>query len=169
MVISRALIVIVTAASVIAGCSREPDLEANVRKSLDEANMQAVLVDVDDEVNIVHLKGSVASIADRTRAGAVAEAAVGTSGKVLNELTVRGLNDDVAGALDDGIGETLEKMVEKDTVLAQRDIEFQVANGMVTIRGDVRTADEKSRVEQIAQAAPGVKGIANGLEIKAAD
>jgi len=39
---------------------------------------------------------------------------------------------------------------------------------MVTIKGEVATADEKTRVEQLAKAAPGVKDVANGLEIKAA-
>jgi osmotically-inducible protein OsmY len=38
---------------------------------------------------------------------------------------------------------------------------------MVTITGEVASADEKTRVEQLAKAAPGVKDVANGLEIKA--
>ena len=46
-----------------------------------------------------------------------------------------------------------------------RDINFEVLNGMVTIKGEVRNADEKARVGDIARAAPGVKDIANGLEI----
>jgi osmotically-inducible protein OsmY len=169
MGIARGLWVIAASAALATGCTRRPDLEENVRRSLDDANLQAVQVDVDDDVNIVHLKGSVSSIADRTRAGEVASAIVGTSGRVLNELTVRGLNDDTAGALDDDIADALKRMVDKDTVLSQRDIDFTVANGMVTIKGDVRSPDEKTRVEQLARAAPGVKDVANGLEIEAED
>jgi len=167
MQFSHALIGAAVVATVAAGCTRQPDLEANVRKSLDDAGLQEVGVDVDDSVNVVHLKGSVGSIADRTKGNEVAEAVVGTSGDVLNELTVRGLNDETAGALDGGISKALKTMVDKDTVLASRDIDFEVANGMVTIKGDVRSAEEKSRVEQIAREAPGVKDVANGLQITA--
>ncbi len=154
-------------AAAAVGCGRAPDTEGNVRKALDQANMQVVQVEVDDEVNIVHLKGTVDTMGDRMRAEEVASAAVGTTGRVLNELTVKGLNDQTADDLDDDIDETLNRTVNSDPVLRERDIEFRVANGMVTITGDVASADEKSRVEQLAKAAPGVKDVANGLEIKA--
>jgi osmotically-inducible protein OsmY len=148
-------------------CQRGPDTEENVRKALDQANLQAVGIEVDDASNIVHLKGTVLSISERTRASEVAEAAVGTTGRVLNEVTVRGLNDETADELDDEIGDTLETTVDRDPVLKARDISFQVTNGMVAITGEVASAQEKSRVEQLAKAAPGVKDVANGLEITA--
>jgi osmotically-inducible protein OsmY len=155
-----------TVAAMTAGC-RAPDTEENVRKALDQANMQIVQVEVDDDANIVHLKGTVDTTADRTRAQEVASAAVGTTGRVLNELTVKGLNDETADDLDDDIHSTLNRTIDKDPVLKERDIDFEVANGMVTIKGEVASAEEKTRVEQLAKAAPGVKDVANGLEIKA--
>jgi osmotically-inducible protein OsmY len=159
-------VVLMAVAVVAIGCGRGPDTEENVRKALDQANMQAVQVDVDDNANIVHLKGTVETIGDRTRAEEVASATVGTSGRVLNELTVKGLNDETAGELDDEIDDALNRTVDNDPVLKERDIDFRVANGMVTITGEVVSADEKTRVEQLAKAAPGVKDVANGLEIK---
>jgi hyperosmotically inducible periplasmic protein len=159
--------VVLTAVAAIAiGCGRAPDTEENVRKALDQANMQAVQVAVDNDANIVHLKGTVETIGDRTRAEEVASATVGTTGRVLNELTVKGLNDETAGDLDDEIDDALDRTVNKDPVLKERDIDFRVVNGMVTITGEVASAAEKARVEQLAKAAPGVKDVANGLEIK---
>jgi hyperosmotically inducible periplasmic protein len=159
--------VVLTAVAAIAiGCGRAPDTEENVRKALDQANMQAVQVTVDNDANIVHLKGTVETIGDRTRAEEVASATVGTTGRVLNELTVKGLNDETAGDLDDEIDDALDRTVNKDPVLKERDIDFRVVNGMVTITGEVASAAEKARVEQLAKAAPGVKDVANGLEIK---
>jgi osmotically-inducible protein OsmY len=38
---------------------------------------------------------------------------------------------------------------------------------MVTIKGGVRNADEKNRVGDMTKAAPGVKDVANGLQIEA--
>jgi osmotically-inducible protein OsmY len=105
-------------------------------------------------------------MSDRTRAEEVAAAAVGTSGRVLNELTVEGLNTDTADDLDDDIEDALDRMVDDDPVLKERDINFTVANGVVTVHGEVRSAKEKNRVTQIVKAAPGVKDFANALEIQ---
>ena len=147
------------------GCHRGPDTEGSVRKALDQANMQHVAVKVDDDEHIVHLRGTVGSMADRSRAQEVADAVVGTSGRVLNELTVKGLNDKTAGSLDGDIKDKLDEMIDNDPALKQRDINFEVVNGMVTVKGEVRTADEKNRVGDMTKAAPGVKDVANGLEI----
>lgn len=75
-----------------AACDRDPDTEGNVRKALEEANIDTVEVEVDDDANIVHLQGTVGTLADRTRAEEIATAVVGTSGRVINELTVEALN-----------------------------------------------------------------------------
>jgi osmotically-inducible protein OsmY len=147
-------------------CGGREDTKENVSKALDQANIPNVAVDVDDTANIVHLKGTVGTMSDRTRAEEVASAAVGTSGRVLNELTVEGLNADTADDLDDEILGTLDRMIDRDPVLKERDVNFEVANGAVTVRGEVRSAEEKNRVSQIVKSAPGVKDFANALEIK---
>ena len=159
------LAALAAAACVGTGCHRGPDVEGHLRKALDQANMQEVAVKVDDESSIVHLKGTVGSIEVRTRAQEVADAVVGTSGRVLNELTVKGLNDTTADDLDGQIRSGLDKMIDNDATLKQRDVNFDVANGMVIIKGEVRTVDEKNRVGAMTKAAPGVKDVANGLEI----
>lgn len=154
------------AACVGVACHRGPDSEGNLRKALDQANMQHVDVKVDDDEGIVHLKGTVGSMAERSRAQEVADAVVGTNGHVLNELTVTGLNDATAGDFDRDIQKSVDKMIDNDPTLKQRDINVEVANGMVTIKGEVRSADEKTRAGEIARAAPGVKDVANGLGIE---
>src|SRR5262245_8406026 len=158
----------VGAAAVCVGvaCHRPPDTEGALRKALDQANMPHVDVRVDDDEHIVHLKGVVGSMAERSRAEEVADAVVGTSGRVLNELTVKGLNDTTADDLDGQIRKNLDRMIDNDPTLKQRDINFDVANGMVAIKGTVRTADEKNRVGDMTKAAPGVKDVANGLQIE---
>jgi len=114
------------------------------------------------------LKGSVDQPTDRQRAEDVATATVGTSGRVLNEVTVKNVDDVVAGDLDGGIHSYLKDTIAKDPDLRDRDIDFDVNNGVVTVKGDVRTSAEKARVTDIVRAAPGVKDLANALEIKPA-
>ncbi|HEY3159469.1 MAG TPA: BON domain-containing protein [Vicinamibacterales bacterium] len=150
------------------GCQRGPDTKGDVRKALDQANMPSIDVKVDTDEHIVHLKGVVGSMAERSRAQEVADAVVGTSGRVLNELTVKGINDTTAGDLDGDIRKNLDKMIDNDPTLKQRDINFEVVNGMVTIKGNVRTVDEKNRVGDMTKAAAGVKDVANGVQIEAA-
>jgi len=165
---SRIAAVVPIVAVVGTGCHRGPDTRDDVRQALDQANMQQVDVKVDDQERIVHLQGIVGSLADRSRAQEVADAVVGTTGRVLNELTVKGLNDTTADDLDRDIQKTLDRMIDNDPTLKQRDINFEVTNGMVTIKGDVRTADEKNRAGELTKAAPGVKDVANGLKIEPA-
>lgn len=148
------------------GCQRGPDTKGDVRKALDQANMQHVELKVDSDEHIVHLQGVVGSMAERTRAQEVADAVVGTSGRVLNELTVKGVNDETAGDLDGDIRKNLDKMIDNDPTLKERNIDFAVVNGMVTIKGDVRSVDEKNRVGDMTKAAAGVKDVANGLRIE---
>jgi Predicted periplasmic or secreted lipoprotein len=147
-------------------CHRAPETKDTLRKALDQANMHQVDVKVDNDEHIVHLKGVVGSMADRSRAEEVAGAVVGTSGRVLNELTVKGLNDTTADDLDGDIHKNLDRIIDNDPTLKQRDINFEVTNGMVAIKGEVRSADEKNRVGDMTKAAPGVKDVANGLQIE---
>ena len=148
-------------------CNREPDVKEQVANSLEQANIEDVNVDWDEDGKIVHLKGKVDSTDERQRAEQIAMAAVGTSGTVLNELTVEGMNDATADNLDGEIRDRLAEMVERDPTLKERDIDFDVNNGVVTIKGEVHSADEKNRVGEMVKAAPGVKDFANGLEIRA--
>jgi osmotically-inducible protein OsmY len=57
-------------------------------------------------------------------------------------------------------------MIDDDPVLRERDINLEISNGVVTVKGEVRSAQERNRVTQIVKAAPGVKDFANALEIK---
>ena len=88
-------------------------------------------------------------MADRTRVQEVADAVVGTTGRVLNEVTVKGLNDQNAGDLDRQIHSNLDKMVKNDPTLKERDIKFEVANGMVAITGEVNTAEDLELVRAV--------------------
>ena len=160
-----AIAALIGIACIGAGCHRGPETKNNVRKALDQANMQQVEVKVDRDANIVHLEGTVGSMEQRTRAQEVADAVVGTTGRVLNEVTVKGVNDENAGDLDRQIQKTLDKMIDDDPTFKQRDINFEVKNGMVAITGEVRNEFEKNRVGEVTKVAPGVKDVANGLQI----
>jgi len=143
-----------------------PDPSDRATQALTDANIKDVNVDWDEEARVAHLKGSVDSTVERERAAQVAETAVGTSGKVLNELTVENVNEKTADDMDGRIRSELKDMINRDQVLRDRDIDFDVNNGVVTVKGEVRTTAEKKSVSDMVKAAPGVKDFANALEIK---
>ena len=154
------------AAIMMTACNRTPDPSASTEKALKDANLTDVKVDWDRDARVAHLKGTVDTPTDRQRAEDVASAAVGTTGKVLNELTIKGVNDKTAGDFDGQIKRTLKQMISDDPTLRDRDIDFDVNNGAVTVKGTVHTAAEKNKVTQLVRAAPGVKEMANALEIQ---
>jgi osmotically-inducible protein OsmY len=148
--------------------SNVPDPTDRTKQALSQANIKDVDVDWDKDARVAHLKGTVDSTTERERARTVAETAVGTSGKVLNELTVENVNERTADDMDGRIRSSLNDMIDRDQVLRDRDINFDVSNGVVTAKGDVRTNAEKTKVSELMKATPGVKDFANSLEIKPA-
>ena len=163
---AAALSALLVAAPLSYGCNRGPDVKGEVQQSLKQANIDDVNVDYDKNEKVVHLKGSVDSAAEKQRAEEVATQAVGTSGTVLNELTVEDVNETTADNMDGQIRDRLSEAVDRDTTLKERNINFDVNNGVVTVKGTVRSEVEKTRVSEIVKNAPGVKDFANGLEIE---
>jgi osmotically-inducible protein OsmY len=155
------------AATAISACNRAPDPGDQVRDALKAANIDDVSVNYDRDSKAIHLTGSVDSAADKQRAEQVATKAVGTSGNVLNELTVEGTaGEKRADDLDGTIRSRLNDMIDNDATLKDRDVNFDVNNGAVEIKGSVASAAEKDRIGTMARGVQGVKDVANGLEVK---
>ena len=147
-------------------CNRGPDPKDQVSDQLKSADIKNVNVDYDQSAKVVHLKGAVDSAAERSRAEQIAQQAVGTSGTVANELTVKGLTDRTADDHDGDIRRELKAKVDNDSALKDQDINFDVNNGVVTIKGDVGSAAEKQKAGELARSTENVKDIVNSLEIK---
>jgi osmotically-inducible protein OsmY len=163
---AAAVSAVLMAAPLSYACNRGPDVKDQVQQSLEQANIDDVNVDWDRNEKVVHLKGTVDSAAERQRAEEVATQAVGTSGTVLNELTIEDVNETTADNMDGQIRDRLSEAVDRDAALTDRDINFDVNNGVVTVKGSVRSAAEKNKVSEIVKSAPGVKDFANSLEIE---
>src|SRR4030095_12439804 len=86
-----------------------PDPTEHAEQALKQANLNDVDVDWDKQARGAHLKGTVDSPADKQRAEEVATAAVGTTGKVLNEVTIKRVNESTADNLDGQIRSDLKR------------------------------------------------------------
>src|SRR6476620_7956173 len=117
MRVTHTSVAIAFVVSLTAGaCSRNnaPDPGDRTKQALTDANIKDVKVDWDKDARVAHLKGTVDSTQERQRAEQVAETAVGTSGKVLNEVTVENVNEKTADDMDGRIRSDLKDMVNHD-------------------------------------------------------
>ena len=158
------LAVLITA-SLGGACNRGPDPKDQIERDLKSASIPNVNVDYDRSDKVVHLKGAVDNSAEKSRAEEIAQKAVGTSGRVANELTVKGVNDKTADDMDNAIRKELNAKVNNDRMLADRSINFDVNNGVVTIKGEVRNEAEKAKVNEMAKSTANVRDVVNALEI----
>jgi osmotically-inducible protein OsmY len=163
--LSKLACALFVAAVLITGCNRAPDPGDQVREALRSANIEDVNVNYDSDSKAIHLTGSVDSPADKQRAEEVATRAVGTSGSILNELTVEGPAENRVDDLDGTIRDRLNEMIQNDPMLKDRDVNFDVNNGAVEIKGSVASDAEKARVGEMVRSVQGVKDAANGLEV----
>lgn len=166
MRIVTAIIGIAALASTVACGPKERDYETMSKTALSRAGIENVKSDYDSKTKIVHLSGTVPTAADRDRAGEVATQAVAPYVQVANEVTIEGRDAKTADDLDSGLSTRLENLVDQDKSLSKTDIDFDVKNGVVTIKGNVQTAAQKTQVEQLAKSQPGVKEVVNSLEVK---
>jgi hyperosmotically inducible periplasmic protein len=152
-------------ASLGAACNRGPDPKDQIERDLKSASMPDIDVDYDSSNKVVHLKGAVDNSAEKSRAEEIAQKAVGTTGRVANELTIKGVDEKTADDMDNAIRKELNAKVNNDRTLEDRSINFDVNNGVVTIKGEVRTDAEKAQVTAMAKSTENVRDVVNALEI----
>jgi osmotically-inducible protein OsmY len=143
----------------------ENDPGDRVEQALEQANVEGVNVDYDRDARVVHLKGQVQSADEKQRAEEIAATAVGTSGTVLNELMVEGMDEDRIESADDQLKTRLNDSVQAHPQLSEQTIDFYVNNGVVTITGEVQTAAQKEEVGRMVKEMPGVDDFANELRV----
>ena len=164
---SMAAIGVLTSAMFVAGCGdrNTPDYQARVNDDLKAAKLDDVRADWKRDENTLHLRGEVERTADKARAEALAKQVVGTSGRVVNEVTVEGTNAD---GVDDEIEARLDRSFKEDDEWDKDklDLTFDAKAGVVTITGDAPSQAVKTRVEQKVRSVEGVKDVVNNLEVK---
>lgn len=164
---SWAVIGLIAAAPLVTACERHdaPDYQARVNDSLKTANLGDVNADWKDEEKQLVLSGQVENAADKARAEELAKQVVGTSGRVVNEVKVEGMNTDEA---DDRLEQELDRAFKEDDQWDRDklDLTFDARAGVVTITGDAPSQDVKDRVTARVKQMAGVKDVVNNLEVK---
>jgi hyperosmotically inducible protein len=147
---------------------KAPDVTGDIRHALDQAGLEGVSVSQDREKNVVALGGKVGSDDDKTRAESIARSLAGAQ-VVSNEIGVRPNGDErtakkVDSDFDSGIDKNLEAMLVQHKL--KSDVNYDVTNGVVTLKGDLPSQAQRASVEKLAQKVPNVKQVVNELEVK---
>ena len=154
----------------ISGCQQQasPDVKAQVRQSLDQAGYKDVSVSQDRDKGVVTLTGTVATDNDKTQAESIARSQAGSQ-VVANQISVRppgneGMAKDVQSDLDKAIDKTVDATLIEHHL--NHDVSYKVKEGVVTLKGTVRSQAQRAQAEKLVAAAPNVQQVVNELDVK---
>jgi hyperosmotically inducible periplasmic protein len=168
---SIAVLFVVFAAGFTIACSdqpaKAPDVASDIRHELDQAGLNEVSVSQDRDKSVVTLTGNVPTDDDKAKAESIAHSIAGAQ-VVANEIGVRPNGDNTAkkvdSDLDSGIDKNLEAMLVQHKL--KKDVNYNVNNAVVTLKGNVPSQAQRAYVEKIAGQVPNVKQVVNELEVK---
>jgi len=148
--------------------SKAPDVANDVRHALDQAGLNDVSVSQDRDKGVVTLSGKVKTDDDKGRAESIAKSIAGNE-IVSNEIAVRPSGDEstarkVDSDLDSGIDKNLDAMLVQHRL--KDDVRYHVSNGVVTLKGNVPSQNQRASVQKLAEQVPNVKQVVNELEVK---
>jgi osmotically-inducible protein OsmY len=153
-------------------CSSERDNPAykdSVQHALEQADLKDVSVSEDRDKNTITLEGTLHSEDAKRNAGDVAKNAAGPR-IVANEISVQPLGaeseaKDIASNRDEAIEKNFKAALIAQG-LDKQHIRFDAKNGVLTLKGSVKTPPERLEAQQVAQAVPNVQQVVNNLDVK---
>lgn len=159
-------------ASVLGGCTAQPELPPDVRGPISDAMTRAHFNDIkvsqDRNRGVVTLSGQVRSHSEKLEAETLARALAGTQ-VVANEIAVlpSGVEKDtkrLLGELDKGIESNLKAGLIQYNF--EDGVKYESRNGVVTLRGDVDSQMKRNQIQTLAAGLPNVQQVVNELQVK---
>jgi hyperosmotically inducible protein len=170
--VSTALVAILALVMTVA-CSQQrantPPAKDQVENALNQHNLGDVKVAEDKDKGVITLSGNVKTDQDKQRAEELAKQAA--PGRVVaNEIGVRpeGVEDQAKNVdknTDDAIESHMKALIAANNWNDQH-IRFDSKNGVLTLKGDVDTPQQRASVEKEAAQIPGVSQVVNELQVK---
>ena len=148
---------------------RQTSYKDSVKTALEQADLKDVTVNEEQDRNTITLGGTLHSDDAKQKATDVAKANAGER-IVVNEVTVEPVGQEsqaknVASNVDDGI-ENNYKAALVSKGLDKQHIRFDAKNGIITLKGSVKTSAQRKEAEQIAQSVPNVQQVVNEIDVK---
>lgn len=153
------------------GCSKQSQrsYQDSVKTALEQADLKDVRVSEDPDKNTITLGGTLHSEDAKQQAETVAKANAGTR-LVVNEVSVEPVGQEseaknVASNLDDAIKKNYKAaLISKG--LDKEHIRFDAKNGVLTLKGKVKSPAERKQAELVAQNVPNVQQVVNEIDVQ---
>jgi hyperosmotically inducible protein len=169
---SKLILLALLSAAVAIGsaCSRTANTyKQNVKNALEQSDLKDVTVSEDTQKNTITLGGTVHSDDAKTRAGNVAQASAGPR-IIANEVSVEPVGNSsdakrMESNLDDGIENNYKAgLISKG--LDKQHIRFSAKNGVLTLKGSVKSTSERQEAQELAKNTPNVEQVVNELQVQ---
>jgi osmotically-inducible protein OsmY len=161
---------LMSAMTVSTGCNRtNATYKSSVKNALEQADLKDVNVTEDGTKNTITLGGTVHSDDAKSRAGSIAQANAGPR-VVANEISVEPVGNEAQARkeqsnLDNGIESNCEAgLVSKG--LSKQHVRCSATNGVLTLKGSVKTPAERKTAEELAQNVPNVQQVVNEIQVQ---
>jgi osmotically-inducible protein OsmY len=154
-----------------AGCSsnaQSPDVSDSIRKTLDQSGFKDVSISQDRDKGVVTLGGHVGADTDKAEAESIAKSYAGSQ-VVADQIAVLPPGDEsvaktVNSDLDEGIEKNLDATLTENKLA--KAVKYDVKSGVVTLKGEVRSAATRAMAEKLASSVPNVQQVVNEIQIK---
>ncbi len=156
----------------LAACSTAPkvaDVKGPIRDAEKQAGLKDVSVDQDRDKGVVTLGGHVASDGEKSQAESVARS-VAPGVVIADQIAVLPPGDtstakDINSDTDKAIEKNLDAAYLKSDIAHSdvKKIKYDVKNGVVTLKGDLRSNAERSEAQTIASSVPNVRQVVNEI------
>jgi hyperosmotically inducible periplasmic protein len=138
-----------------------------VQKSLEQADLKDVTVTEDRDKNVVTLGGTLHSEEAKARAAEVAKQSAGPR-IVANEISVRPVGMETeARRIDDHLDDAIDSRYKAALISRRLDksVRYEVKNGVLTLKGNVKTPREREEAQELAANTPDVQQVVNEITI----
>jgi hyperosmotically inducible protein len=171
MKIKALLMTMLAALFLVAGACNQSTRRSEgdaVKQALEQADLKGVTVTDDADKNTVTLSGTLHSAEAKNRAGEVAKTAA-PDRTIANEISVQPVGDESQAKseqsnLDDAI-ESNYKAALVANRLNKQSIHYDAKNGVLTLKGNVKTTQQKAEAEHLASKIPNVQQVVNQIDV----
>lgn len=142
-----------------------------IKNQLKQANLNDVKVHLDNDKKVIRLDGTVQTDDQKNEAEQIAKTAA-PDYVVSNEIGVRPENaSGEASKVDSNLDDAIKsdwKALEAKNHWGNQHINADVKNGVLTLKGDVDTMQQRTTIEKAAATIPNITQVVNELDVKSA-
>lgn len=155
-------------ASGIIGCQSKPDEKAAVYSALDSHQLSSVMVSENPEKGVITLSGDVGDADRKAQAETIAKQAA-PDYTIANNIRVLPAQMAVLGPAsstpDSDLENSCKASIQANRDLGRQSIECTAKNGILTLKGAVRTAEERKEAEDLARKVTNAQRVVNNIAV----